>query len=188
MTGLPEQRSLRLSYIAAVRLSHRLAGRSVDLCLKNPPHCFLSVEKCTCYTFHWRDDNSHKSWTESRRKCNETAADLVSMETKGEWEFILEKIEKRKGRWSNEWYIGLEKQGNGAWTWVSGERLQNNVKGKWPWQPHEPNGYGDVAVMARSYPRGTRGLFNDLNKVQRKGFICEKVTGWCLFAERIAIV
>ena len=142
----------------------------------------ISVGKCTCYTFHGSTNNRGKSWTESRRKCNETDADLVAMETKEEWEFILKQIKLRE-QWSDEWYIGLTKL-NGAWTWVSGERLQNNVKGKWPWQPHEPNRDGNVAVMARNYPRQTEGLFNDLDGSDKKGFICEIETGWCLFRLR----
>ena len=134
------------------------------------------VKSCTCYTFH----SSVKSWTNGREICENYGGDLVSMETREEWEMIRDEIQNRETSRDpkNEWHIGLMKL-NDTWTWVSGKRLQNTAKGKWPWQEHQPTGGpDDAAVIAKDFPKGTRGLFNDLSKWQQRGFICEIVAGW----------
>ena len=93
------------------------------------------------------------------------------METETEWQFVNSEI-KKIAIGVDDWYIGLKKQG--IWQWVSGKPL--TIK---KWQRGEPSGDhdGDVAAMSKNYPPGSQGLFNDLNGVPSKTFICELPKG-----------
>lgn len=90
------------------------------------------------------------------------------METDQEWNFINSKIQTRD-EGDNEWWIGLRKNGQ-RWLWENGKRLSID---KWQTTVGEPNGDGDCAAMAKSYPKGTKGLFKDMRCDIRKMFICE---------------
>ena len=70
----------------------------------------------------------------------------------------------------NEWHIGLQKQG--VWNWVSGSPLTITK-----WQTNEPSGDGNVVVMSKNYPAGSRGLFNDFSGQFSRPFICELPSG-----------
>ena len=90
------------------------------------------------------------------------------METEAEWSFINDQIQKlttSTGR--NEWQIGLRQQGN-KWQWVSGHPLTIDK-----WQRDRPNNDGTVGVMAKDYPPGSKGLFDDLRTYHHDAFICE---------------
>lgn len=110
---------------------------------------------------------SGNSWTENQNSCKDKGGDLVSMETEEEWKFINGEIQTISLAGLNEWHIGLKKQGQ-RWIWVSGKPL-TIVK----WQAREPSGDGDVVIMAKDYPAGTQGLFNDLKDSSKKAYICE---------------
>ena len=100
------------------------------------------------------------------------------METRDEWEFIRDQIQHLTTN-KNEWHIGLEKT-NRTWTWVSGTTLKADCeeKGCWPWQPGQPTEEKEeVALVAKNYPKGTKGLFNNIEKKEKRGFICELATG-----------
>jgi len=92
------------------------------------------------------------------------------LETERKWKFIKEEIQNLSNPARDEWYIGLTTiytEGN-DWRWITGEPLTNPH-----WQTHEPSGDGKCTVIAKDYPSGTYGLFNDLSCDTRKGFICE---------------
>lgn len=117
----------------------------------------------SCYLF----ERTGTSWTNNRRSCKAKGGDLVSMETEAEWQFVNSEIQTINLAGYNEWHIGLKKQGQ-QWMWVSGKPLTIAK-----WQRHQPSGDGDVTVMAKDYPAGTQGLFNDLSELSRKAYICE---------------
>ena len=74
-----------------------------------------------------------------------------------------------------EYYIGLKKHSKSReWRWISDNSKVNATRGKFPWAKHEPDGYGNCAVMYRNYRRDY-GLFNDLRctEKQHHGYICE---------------
>ena len=58
----------------------------------SPPFVFGN----SSYTFHKTSAAQKRSWTESRERCNDTGSDLVSIESKQEWE-LLKKYYPRKG-------------------------------------------------------------------------------------------
>ena len=93
------------------------------------------------------------------------------METEAEWQFVNIEIQQITVPGDDEWHIGLKKQGT-DWQWVSGEELTIEK-----WQLEQPSGDGDVAAMAKNYPPGSQGLFNDLSGLPSKPFICELPRG-----------
>lgn len=102
--------------------------------------------------------------------CHLDGGTLVSLETKGEWQFLRMLIQNITSPPLDEWYIGLKQAGNGQWLWASGEPAVNISH---LWQPSEPSGDGLCVVMAKEWPPGTTGKFNDISCATRKGFICE---------------
>jgi hypothetical protein len=85
---------------------------------------------------------------------------LVSIETEEEWKFLNSEIQKRNSS-DNEWYVGLRKT-KGKWKWISSYALTIDK-----WQPYQPSGDGNTVVIAKSYPIGTQGLFNDIDSNER---------------------
>ena len=92
------------------------------------------------------------------------------METEDEWIFINSNIQRMSVPPGNEWHIGLNNQE--TWEWVNGKTLDINK-----WQKGEPSGDGNVAAMSKDYSPGSLGLFNDVNNLISKPFICELPTG-----------
>ena len=92
------------------------------------------------------------------------------METENEWAYVNSEIQQITLPEANEWHIGLKKQG--TWKWVSGKPLTIEK-----WQTNEPSGDGNVAAMAKDYPPGSAGLFNDVNGQPHRPFICEMPEG-----------
>ena len=87
-----------------------------------------------------------------------------------EREYINNKIQQITLPRENEWHIGLIKDGQEKWKWVNGKPLTID---KWQREVGQPSREGNVAVMAKNYPRGSQGLFNDLEPHIRKPYICE---------------
>ena len=111
------------------------------------------------------------NWKESRRHCQDSGSDLVSIESTKEWIFLKDSIQKME---TIEYFIGL-KYTSGAWRWISDNSKVNDTKGEFPWAKGEPSGDNEnCAVMYKEYRRDY-GLFSDLScTVQRKeGYICE---------------
>ena len=88
------------------------------------------------------------------------------METEAEWQFVNSEIQKITLPGDSEWHIGLKKEGD--WKWVSGSPLTIEK-----WQPYQPSGDGNVAVISKDYPPGSQGLFNDRPGQIPRAFICE---------------
>ena len=106
------------------------------------------------------------------------------METIEEWEFINSSLKDQIGNALNEWHIGLLKnQTTGNWRWINGRPLTFNK-----WQPGKP-GQDDLYVLiAKEYPPGSFGSFNSINRVPRRGWICEEETGiYDLIAKFISV-
>lgn len=100
------------------------------------------------------------------------------METDDEWELIKNTIQKKStgggGGTAGEWHIGLYKnKSNGNWTWVNGKPLTIQQ-----WQPtkptYDPSDY--VALIAKSWPAGYYGKFNNVREDIYRAYICENIT------------
>ena len=133
---------------------------------ENADNCFGD----SCYRFSL----SGSSWNENRDTCRGFGGDLVSMETEEEWQYINSQIQQLNITGQAEWHIGLMKDDQGVWNWVNGSPLTIS---KWQTTDGQPSGDGDVVVMAKNYPPGTRGHFNDLTNRSRRAFICELPRG-----------
>ncbi|XP_067028450.1 uncharacterized protein [Acropora muricata] len=127
---------------------------------------------CSLYTFH---DPQYSTWEESRRLCNSSGSDLVSIEEFQEWQFLNNTLQTFG---TVKYYIGLTKdKRTGLWSWLSNGKSVNATTGKFPWAGGEPYG-GDGANCATMYKdyRNNYGLFDDLQCFRgyiNAGYICE---------------
>ena len=111
------------------------------------------------------------NWKESRRHCQDTGSDLVSIESTKEWIFLKDTIQKME---TTEYFIGL-KYTSGAWRWISDNSKVNDTKGEFPWAKDQPSSDNEnCAVMYKDY-RHDYGLFNDWSCTAKRnlGYICE---------------
>ena len=102
--------------------------------------------------------------------CKVNGSDLVSVESNEEWNFLNDTINKfpEKG---TEYYIGLTKDKDGSWKWIS----DNSTVNESYWAPNEPQNTNNerCAVMYKDYNRNY-GLFDDLPCTEKRhGYICE---------------
>ena len=126
---------------------------------------YLAIQDGLIYKFY--NDNI-TSWSDGQRQCIEEGGHLVTLETDRKWKFVKEEIQNLSNAEDNEWFIGLNRSSEKSnWTWVTGKPLTNPH-----WQNGEPSGDGLCVVIAKQYPQGTRGHFNDLKCITKKGFIC----------------
>jgi len=122
------------------------------------------------YTFHGKSARA-LNWTESNKHCTETGGQLVSIESKLEWEFLKNTIQSMA---IGEYFIGLKKDSKSKeWRWISDNSKVNATTGEFPWAKGEPSGDGDCAVMYKDF-RQDRGEFSDLPcSAKVRGHICE---------------
>ena len=92
-----------------------------------------------------------------------------SIESNEEWNVLKDTINKFPGK-GTEYYIGLTKDKDGNWTWIS----NNSTVNKSYWAPGQPKDTNSAcAVMYKDY-NGNCGLFDDLPcTFKRQGYICE---------------
>ena len=111
------------------------------------------------------------SWFGAQRECRKDEGHLVTLETERKWGFIREEIQNLSNNASlDEWYIGLSTTytNKSDWRWITGQRLTNPH-----WQIREPSGDGKCVLIARNYPGGSYGQYNDLSCQAQRAFICE---------------
>ena len=94
---------------------------------------------------------------------------LFFIESNEEWNFLNETINKFPEE-GTEYYIGLTKDKDGSWRWISNNSTVNESY----WAPGESDDTNSAcAVMYKDY-NGYYGLFDDLScVVKRHGYICE---------------
>ncbi|XP_062384506.1 C-type lectin domain family 4 member A-like [Sardina pilchardus] len=89
-----------------------------------------------------------KPWSEARQVCQAMGADLVTIESKEEQDYIV-----GLGKWV---WIGLQRSGM-SWTWVNGRQLST---GPTFWEPGQPNSDTENCAMTshtwQDYPCSTR--------------------------------
>ena len=128
---------------------------------------------CSRYTFSASQEK--RSWVDfsmSRVHCKDNGSDLVSIESNEEWSFLNDTINKFQQIDGTEYFIGLTKDKDGRWRWISNNSTVNEsywAKG----QPLKNNSNIRCAVMYKDFNKNY-GLFDDLRcTYQRHGFICE---------------
>ncbi|CAI5692034.1 unnamed protein product [Oreochromis niloticus] len=111
---------------------------------------------CSCYF----KSTERKTWSESRRDCQDKGADLVMINSKEEQEFIR--------KLGGESWIGLranKTSGGYKWEWVDGSALTETF---WA-EGYEIPSYGYHGVCCDSDGRWTQSYYSE-----SKTFICEK--------------
>nr|XP_040053507.1 macrophage mannose receptor 1 [Gasterosteus aculeatus aculeatus] len=105
------------------------------------------------------------SWPDARHYCQSFRADLVSIHSRAEVEFIRN---LNSTEYHNMW-IGLTRDGNFGWAWTDRTSL-----GFLNWAPNEPNAAfhpGDVAEES-CVEMYQDGRWNDNDCLQKRGFAC----------------
>ena len=129
------------------------------------------------YIFY-RSNGIWYDWYESEKICNEQSGySLVSIESREEWNFLKETIQKEN---TTEYFIGLRKDtSTGVWRWLSdNSTVDASNKGDWPWatgEPSDENGELSCAQMYGNF-RNEFGRYNDVSctsRLSQAGFICE---------------
>ena len=136
---------------------------------------FTSIRfDCSLYTFH---DPKYSTWEESRRLCNSSGSDLVSIEEFQEWQFLNNTLQSLTSLRAVKYYIGLTKdKRTRQWSWLSNGKSVNVTAGQFPWAEGQPSqDDANCATIYKDY-RNNYGLFDDLWCSLRQrdaGYICE---------------
>ncbi|XP_036439421.1 CD209 antigen-like protein E [Colossoma macropomum] len=106
-----------------------------------------------------------KSWSESRQDCRKRGADLVTVNSREEQDFI-EKFRRDQRAW-----IGLtDSETEGAWKWVDGSALTTKF-----WEHEEPNSNaGNEDCVITGYKSDPVNNWADFPCNDRFVWICEK--------------
>ena len=129
------------------------------------------------YIFYSSNGNWY-NWDRSKKICKEQCRyDLVSIESREEWNFLNQIIQKED---TFEYFIGLRKDTSiGVWRWLSDNSTVNaSNRGDWPWAAGQPNNINDEENCAQMYGNYSNnfGRYNDVRcsmPIPRAGFICE---------------
>ncbi|XP_073254496.1 uncharacterized protein [Porites lutea] len=129
---------------------------------------------CSRYTFYAESQRESVNFVKSRGRCKVNGSDLVSIESNEEWNFLKDTINKFQHSDGTEYFIGLTKDKDGLWRWISNNSTVNESY----WALYQPGNESNIrcAVMYKDFNKNY-GLFDDLScAAQRHGYICEKPT------------
>ena len=133
------------------------------------------------YIFYGNISGKSYSWDGSKKHCEKSRSNLVSIESRAEWEFLKKTIQNKS---TIQYFIGLRKdKSTGRWRWLSDNSTVNaSNKGDWPWATREPNGKNGVENCAQMYKDYLKdfGRYNDFSCTSadaKSGFICESRGG-----------
>ena len=140
--------------------------------------CLNITFKNSWYIISVRKTNLSNNWLWDRETCRNQGADLVSIETEEEWNFINDQIQRRNTTYyENKWSIGLTIRA-GNWTWVN-RRPLTICK----WEQGEPRGKHNAAFMYKRSSNREQGVFGGVGISIRyhHAYICEISEGKLLF-------
>ena len=108
-----------------------------------------------------------------------TGYDLVSIESREEWNYMNQSIQTLR---AGEYFIGLKKdETSGEWRWISdNSKVNASTKGAWPWATGEPsNDPIAPAFCAKMYKdyQSNYGRYEDVRCerwTKEAGYICER--------------
>ena len=131
------------------------------------------------YIFYGNVIGKSYKWVGSKKNCEQSGSNLVSIESRAEWEFLKKIILKEN---TIEYFVGLRKdKPTGVWRWLSDNSTVNaSSEGRWPWAVGEPSNRRNTheencAQMYGKY-EDNYGRYNDVSCTSpnaRAGFICE---------------
>ncbi|XP_041660726.1 galactose-specific lectin nattectin-like [Cheilinus undulatus] len=97
-------------------------------CLMCPPD-WIQFER-NCYKFNF----SRLDWADSERACTGIGANLASVHTKEEYDFLRDTIHQVTGQHTTAWLGGYDATKEGVWLWSDGSHFDFRY-----WGPGEPN-------------------------------------------------
>ncbi|XP_038554926.1 CD209 antigen-like protein A [Micropterus salmoides] len=158
-TQRQEKEQLQTNYSSLVADRDQLA-KKIDKVRRKP--CQRSWRKfdISCYFF----SNVKKNWTLARKDCISKGADLVTIESKDEQEFLSGSLEAGQNAW-----IGLtDSVKEGTWMWVDGTPVTTAY-----WQPGQPNSFNGNQDCGELVPKMKVGEWNDDGCFAEQHWICE---------------
>ena len=126
------------------------------------------------YIFY-RSDGYQYNWYRSKTICEQSGHNLVSIESREEWNFLNQTIQNEN---TTEYFTGLRKDpSTGVWRWLSDNSTVNaSNKGHWPWAREEPNGKDENCAEMYGDYLDNFGRYNAVSctsHLSQVGFICE---------------
>ncbi|XP_071372768.1 ladderlectin-like [Centroberyx affinis] len=88
-----------------------------------------------CFVFQ----NNPKTWTDAEQHCLNFGANLASIHSFGEYQFIQEMVRWSTGSFSRTWIGGTDAVKNFVWFWSDGSRFDYKL-----WASGEPTNYGNT--------------------------------------------
>ncbi|XP_058138707.1 C-type lectin domain family 4 member A isoform X2 [Dasypus novemcinctus] len=118
--------------------------------------------KSNCYLI----SGTSASWTESEKKCSETGAHLLVIDTKEEQDFITQKLSKLTA-----YYIGLsDPEGKNHWQWI--DQTPYNESATF-WHEGEPSNHREHCVFLNTRPLAGKWGWNDAQCDKAQSSICK---------------
>ncbi|XP_042346321.1 C-type lectin domain family 4 member A-like [Plectropomus leopardus] len=114
--------------------------KKCQLCGKN----WILFQK-KCYLFY-DEGPPWQTWQESRKYCQNTAADLAVIDSPQEQEFISAHIKRYYDRYHGYW-LGLYENKDKNWVWIDG---RNGTRGFWAMKPLGTSGLCALIIPERS--------------------------------------
>ncbi|KAM8872531.1 uncharacterized protein ACB058_004460 isoform 1-T1 [Synchiropus picturatus] len=117
------------------------------------------------YCYYVYNEAQGFSWPDSRHYCREVQAELASIHSRAELEFIRKLDHSKK----HHLWIGLTRGENGGWSWTDGTAVAFLN-----WAPNEPNSafHPGEAMQEKCVEMSGDALWNDNNCLEKRGFVC----------------
>ena len=108
----------------------------------------------------------------ARQKCQSMGADLPTIKSSGERDFIFDLMQKKQGLSKEGVWLGLDRSGS-SFRWIDGTHVSYQN-----WGHGEPNNYGGHENCAQMYKGGViAGKWNDIVCYNYAGYpsiLCQK--------------
>ncbi|KAL8575205.1 hypothetical protein ACOMHN_042326 [Nucella lapillus] len=140
----------------------------------------------SCYYFY--NANYTRNWSDARQRCLEQDADLVTLETTQERDWVLNQVRQRQAYSHNShtnWWTGLNAQpDSSAWAWPNSTHVNINVfNGKWATgQPRKDGAHQCVEIQSLKFSvaRCTNAYQAICERPVGRPLTC--APGWTLYA------
>ncbi len=115
-----------------------------------------------CYKFH----SECKTWSESRKICQQEGGDLISLKDSN-LNYFRSVVKLQSGPCNGAWVGATDTTSVGKWTWLNGERITYVF-----WYPEQPDSWGGkehCGDMTKNYDY----FMNDENCNSTLHFLCQ---------------
>ncbi|XP_071764505.2 ladderlectin-like [Centroberyx gerrardi] len=155
----PEERPEEL--LAEAAGSEEL-GDGVEIRNRCPSGWFSYGSRCFVF------QSFPRTWPEAEQHCLNFDANLASIHSFGEYEFIQEMVRRSTGSFSRTWIGGTDAVKNSLWFWSDGSRFDFHL-----WASGEPTNYGNTEhCVEMNY--GGENYWNDWSCESQLPFVCAR--------------